>query len=79
LKTRKKKNDQEAVYLAGVDGALKSYEAILKREPQARWPFVDGFIEKRDQGKLGEHVKQGMKKCKMISTTEHLFLARGCL
>jgi len=41
IENPKKKNDQQAVYLAGLDGALKSYEALLKREPQARWPFVD--------------------------------------
>jgi hypothetical protein len=64
IENPKKKNDQQGVYLAGVDGALKSYEAILKAEPQARWPFVDGLIEKRDQGKLGEYVKQAMTKCK---------------
>jgi hypothetical protein len=64
IENPKKKNDQQAVYLAGLDGALKSYEAILKKEPQARWPFVDELIEKRDQGKLGEYVKQSMTKCK---------------
>jgi hypothetical protein len=64
IENPKKKNDQEAVYLAAVDGALKSYEAVLKKEPQARWPFVDGLIEKRGQGKLEEYVKQAMKKCK---------------
>lgn len=64
IENPKKKNDQQAVYLAGLDGALKTYEAILKKEPQARWPFVDGLIEKRDQGKLGEYVKQVTTKCK---------------
>ena len=64
IENPKKKNDQQAVYLAGLDGALKSYEAILKREPQARWPFVDGLIEKRDQEKLDEYVKQSTTKCK---------------
>ena len=51
IENPKKRNDQQAVYLAGLDGALKSYEAILKREPEARWPFVDGLIEKRDSRK----------------------------
>ena len=64
IENPKKKNDQQAVFLAGVDGALKSYEAILKTDPQARWPFVDALIEKRDQGKLGEYIKQAMTKCK---------------
>jgi hypothetical protein len=64
IENPKKKNDQHAVYLAGVDGALKSYEAILKKDSQVRWPFVDGLIEKRDQGKLGEYVQEAMKKCK---------------
>lgn len=60
----KKAKDQQAVYLAGLEGALKSYEAALKKDPEARWPSVDGIIEKRDQGKLDEYLKQAMKKCK---------------
>jgi hypothetical protein len=64
IENPKKKKDQQAIYLAGVDGALKSYEAILKKEPEARWPFVDELIEKRNQGKLEEYVQQAMKKCK---------------
>jgi len=64
IENPKKAKDQQAVYLAGVEGALKSYEAALKKDPEARWPSVDGIIEKRDQGKLDEYVKQAMKKCK---------------
>jgi hypothetical protein len=63
IENPKKKKDQQAVYLAGVDGALKSYEAMLKMKPEARWPFVDELVEKRNQGKLGEYVQQAMKKC----------------
>ena len=64
IENPKKAKDQYGVYLAGVEGALKSYEAALEKDPEARWPSVDGIIEKRDQGKLDEYVKQAMKKCK---------------
>ncbi len=53
-----KANDDEAVYLAGVEGALKAYEAILKAKPKARWAVLDEMIEKRNKGELTAYVKQ---------------------
>jgi hypothetical protein len=64
IENPKKAKDQQAVYLAGVDGALRSYEAILKKDPQVRWPSVEGIIELRNRGKLDDYVRQAMKKCK---------------
>ena len=51
-------NDRVAVLAAGLDGALKTYESILKAKPKARWPFLDDLIQKRAQGQLIEHVRQ---------------------
>ncbi|HXE76061.1 MAG TPA: hypothetical protein VNN18_10555 [Candidatus Xenobia bacterium] len=56
--------NREAVYQAGLEGALRMYESILKAEPQARHKFLDELIEKRDKGQLSEHIKKVMKKCK---------------
>jgi hypothetical protein len=50
--------DQQAVFLAGVEGALKSYEAILKVHPRARWYFLDSLIEMRNKGELKEYLRK---------------------
>src|SRR6185369_12236169 len=57
-------NDRLAVNLAGVEGALKTYEAILQTKPKARWPFLDELIVKRDKGELKAYVQEVMQtKC----------------
>jgi hypothetical protein len=54
-----------AVNLAGVEGALKTYEAILKEKPKAKWEFLDGLIAKKDKGELRAYVEEvANTKCK---------------
>jgi len=50
--------DQQAVFQAGVDGALKAYQAILKARPRARWYFLDSLIQMRDKGELKEYLRK---------------------
>jgi hypothetical protein len=50
--------DQQAVFQAGVEGALKAYQAILKARPRARWYFLDSLIEMRDKGELKEYLRK---------------------
>ena len=59
-----KAKDVEAIYLAGVDGALHAYDAIHKKEMSYRLPHLDDLIQKRDQGKLSDYVHSTAKKCK---------------
>jgi carboxypeptidase Q len=59
-----KAKDDLAVYTAGVEGALRAYESILKVKPKARWPFLDGLLEKRGKGELVDYVRQAAAKCK---------------
>jgi hypothetical protein len=59
-----KAKDVEAVYLAGVDGALDGYQAIHKKEASYRLPHLDELIQKRDQAKLADYVHATAKKCK---------------
>jgi len=58
-------NDRVAVNLAGLEGALKAYEAILQAKPKARWSFLDELIAKRDKGELKAYVQEiSQTKCK---------------
>jgi len=59
-----KAKDVEAIYVAGVDGALHAYEAIHKKDMSYRLPHLDDLIQKRDQGKLTDYVHSTAKKCK---------------
>lgn len=58
-----KSKDEQAVATAGLLGALKSYQSILKQEPEARWPYVDKVVQMRDQGKLDEFITDTRRKC----------------
>jgi carboxypeptidase Q len=57
--------DPVAVNLAGLEGALKTYESILKEKPKAKWEHLDGLISKREKGELRAFVEEVLQtKCK---------------
>jgi hypothetical protein len=57
--------DRMAVNQAGLEGALKTYEAIRKEQPKATWEFLDGLIARRDKGELRAYVEEiTQAKCK---------------
>lgn len=51
-------NDRIAANLAGVEGALKTYESILTTKPKAKSEFLDGLVEKRNKGELRAYVEE---------------------
>jgi hypothetical protein len=59
-----KADDEIAVYTASLEGALRAYESILKAKPKAKWPFLDGLIEKRAKGELPAYVREAATHCK---------------
>jgi hypothetical membrane protein len=48
--------DDVAVYAAGIEGALRTYEVLVKSRPDARLAALDDLIEKRDGGALVDHL-----------------------
>jgi len=58
-----KVKDEQAVTLAGLLGSLKAYQAILKQDAAARWPYVDKLIVMREEGKLDDYVGETRRKC----------------
>jgi hypothetical protein len=58
-----KVKDEQAIATAGLLGSLKMYQAILKQEPDARWPYIDKIVQMRDQGKLDDFVSDTRRKC----------------
>src|SRR5204862_5297515 len=59
-----KAQDNVAVYTAGVEGALRTYESILKTKPKAKCQFLDDLIDQRNKGELAEHVREAALHCK---------------
>lgn len=57
------KPDGEATFVAGVESALKVYEAIVAAEPKSRTPFLDELIAKRDKNELPAFVHANMEGC----------------
>jgi hypothetical membrane protein len=69
------RNDASA-YLAGVEGALRVYEILVRSDPGARLAFLDDLVAKRDRGELADHVsKLAGEKCKRPSTEWIMHLA----
>jgi hypothetical protein len=58
-----KAKDEQAIALAGLLGALKAYQAILKQDSASRWAHMDKLIQLREQGKLDDYVAETRKKC----------------
>jgi hypothetical membrane protein len=60
-----KARDDAAVYTAGVEGALRAYEALVKSTPDAHLAALDDLIEKRDRGEFVDHIARLAKeRCK---------------
>lgn len=57
-------NNPEALLIASVESALKTYEAILKRKPAARRPYLDDLLTRRDKGEVSAYVRDAMKTCR---------------
>ena len=56
--------DSGAVFIAGAEGMLKSYAAILRDEPEAKWKALDEAIDQQQQGHLAEFVRANSQNCK---------------
>jgi hypothetical membrane protein len=56
-------------YIAGVEGALRVYEVLIKSVPDAKLAFLNDLVAKRDRGELADHVTNLAKeKCKRPKT-----------
>ena len=61
IQTSARSRDDLSVEEAGVEGALKAYEAIVKKDPQARSAYWDRLLQKRQKGTLHDYVAHYME------------------
>ena len=59
-----KAQDDAAVYLAGVEGVLRTWQSIKAAKPKAKFPLIDELLQKQQAGTLAGHVRAGMSGCK---------------
>ncbi len=57
-------SDEYQVYLAGVEGALRTYQNIKKAKPKVRLEPLEQLLLKQQAGELPEFVKKAMVGCK---------------
>ena len=58
-----KANDPEAQQLAGVEGALKAYQSILRERPEAKSAFLEKLLQTQVSGGLRKHVREALVEC----------------
>ncbi len=58
-----KSKDVNAQYMAGVDGALKAYKAILRSDSEASSEDLDDLLQRQATGKLDEFIQAAAKVC----------------
>ena len=56
-------NDPNAQQLAGAEGALNAYRAILRDEPDAKSPTLEALLETRTRGELPDFVRKAAIRC----------------
>ncbi len=54
------KSDDLAVEAAGVEGALKAYQSILKKYPKSHSAYWDRLLKKQEDGTLRDYVSEYM-------------------
>jgi hypothetical membrane protein len=65
IERQDKATDDIAQYTAGVEGALRVYEVLLKSKPNAKSAFLDNLLAKRDRSELADHIAiLAKEKCK---------------
>jgi hypothetical protein len=58
-----KQGAKTEVYTAGLLGALRAYEALLRDRPEQRSPLFDDLLAKRDAGELAAFVAETSQAC----------------
>jgi hypothetical protein len=53
-----KAKDEDAAQVAGIESAIRAYEAILADQPKAKSVLIDDLLAKRADGTLAKYVTE---------------------
>ena len=56
-------NDKYQVYLAGVEGVLRTYQNLKKAKPKVRFEPLEDLLVKQQAGQLPDFVRSAMVGC----------------
>ena len=56
--------DSNEAYLAGVEGTLRAYDALIGQNPKSRHVFLDELLAKRASGALRQYVIDTVPECR---------------
>ena len=51
------------VQLAGVEGVLRTWQAIKAAKPKAKFALLDELVEKQKAGTLADQIKENLNAC----------------
>lgn len=57
LENPDKADDEIAAQIAGIESMLKSYEAMVREKPKAKFAGMDELVEKRNNNTLAAHIQ----------------------
>ena len=63
IENPEKSKSDHAVYLAGLEGVLRSYESVVREKPKSRHKELDALVKMRDSDELGSYVMEKMEGC----------------
>ena len=63
MQNPEKSRDRVAVYMAGAEGMLRTYDNIVKADPSRKSVFMEQLKQKQASGELLAYVKQGAEVC----------------
>ena len=64
IENPEKAHDDTAVYVAGVEGVLRTWKAVKAAKPKAKFPLLDELQQKQEAGSLADYVRTAQVGCK---------------
>lgn len=56
-------NDEVAVHVAGIEGALRTYAVMKANDPKFSIPSMEALVKVQAEQKLPDHVRKSLAKC----------------
>jgi hypothetical protein len=58
-----KGTDRPAMFVGGLESAIRLYDSLLKQKSRWRWPLLDDLRSRAKKGTLADYVRENIDKC----------------
>ena len=55
--------DREAVFVGGIESALRVYDSLVKQKSRWRWSLMDDLRSRAKKGTLADYVRENVSRC----------------